>query len=35
MKGSISTLSASYRLAVTCRMLGGYRVAALTQLPSR
>lgn len=35
MKGKISTLSASYRLVVTCRVLGCYGVAALMQLPSR
>jgi hypothetical protein len=32
MKGKISALSVSYRLVVTCRVLGGYGVA---QLPSR
>ena len=35
MKGNISTLSVSCRLVVTCLMLGGYGVAALTQWPSR
>jgi hypothetical protein len=35
MKGKISTLSVSCRLAITGRMLGDYGIAALMQLPSR